>query len=152
MSEIFSEREAIDLKDYKVVSAQLFRFDKAPFMNIYPKKISFSNEARGMLNNCQAIRIMINEQKKTIAIRAMPPSESNTLVWAKEGIKGTYIPQYLCPKLTGHLYSIWGWDVNRRYKASGVLVQFSGRPLIVFDFSSADSFPTKWEELVNDRK
>ena len=64
MSAIYTEREAIDLKDYKVVSAQLFRFDKAPFMNIYPKKISFSNEARGMLNNCQAIRIMINEQKK----------------------------------------------------------------------------------------
>lgn len=36
MSDYFTERNAIDLKDYKVVSAQLFRFDKAPFMNIYP--------------------------------------------------------------------------------------------------------------------
>lgn len=152
MDDLFIERKEINLKDYKVVSAQLFRFDKAPFMNIYPKKISFSNEARGMLNNCQAIRIMINEQKKTVAIRAMPPSESNTLVWIKEGMKEAYIPQYSCPKLTSHLYEIWGWDLNLRYKASGMLVQFSGRPLIVFDFSEADSFPLKWEELVNARK
>lgn len=152
MDDNYLIRDGIDLRDYKVVSAQLFRFDKAPYMNIFPKKISFSNEARGMLNNCQAIRIMINEQKKTVAIRAMPPSESNTLVWSKEGKKDSYIPQYLCPKLTSHLYEIWGWNMNLRYKASGMLVQFSGRPLIVFDFSEADSFPLKWEELVNARK
>lgn len=144
--------DEFDLRDYKVVSSQLFRFDKAPFMNIYPKKIAFSNEARGMLNNCQAIRIMVNEQKKTVAIRATPPSESNTLVWSNEKLKDSYIPQYLCPKLTEHLYKIWGWNVNFRYKTSGMLVQFSGRPLIVFDFSEADSFPIRMEDLVNARK
>lgn len=152
MESIFFEQNEIDLSEYKVVSSQLFRLDKAPFMNIYPRKIAFSNEAREMLNNCQAIRIMVNEQKRTVAIRPMAPSDSNTLVWSKDGMKSTYIPQYLCPKLTSHLYGIWGWNLDYRYKVSGVLAQFSGRPLIVFDFRQPDSFPTKWEELVNARK
>ena len=148
----YMEMREIDLSDYKVISGQLFRYGKAPFMNIYPREIAFSNEARGMFNYCQAIRIMINEAKRTIAIRPMPPSESNTIIWVKEGQKKTYIPTYSCPKLTGHLYSVWGWDSEYRYKAYGNLVQYAGKPLIVFDFTNAEKYPITWEGLQNARK
>ena len=152
LMEDYNETDRIDLSDYKIISGQFFRYEKAPFMNIYPKKVSFSNEARGMLNNCQAIRIMFNEKKKTIAIRPMAPSDSNTIIWSNASRKKTYIPQYLCPKLTSHLYGIWGWDKARRYKAFGLLVQYAGRPMIVFDFSNAESYPSTWEGIVNGRK
>ena len=144
--------DMIDLREYKPVNGQLFRYDKAPFMNIFPRKIAFSNEARGMLNNCQAIRIMVNEQKKSIAIRPVPPSESHSLVWINESHKKSYIPQYLCPKLTSRLYKVWGWSSDSRYKTYGAFVLYSGKPMIIFDFSNAESYPSTWEEYVNGRK
>lgn len=148
----YMDLEVIDLNDYETISGQLFKYGKAPFMNIFPKEISFSNEARGMFNFCQAIRMMINEQKKTIAIRPMSPSEGNILIWVKEGQKRTYIPTYSCPKLTGHLYRIWGWDPEYRYKSYGNLVHYAGKPLILFDFSKAEKHPSTWEGLQNARK
>ena len=144
-----SELEALDLSSYTIIGGQLFRKERRPYMNIFPREISFSDEARILLNSCQAIKILINEKKRTIAIKGAYPSEGHSLIWSNGNRKKKHIPRYACPKLTSFLYEAWGLDPKYRYKTFGELVQYADKPMVLFDFNNAESFAVKWEDLSN---
>ena len=131
---------AIDLTGFQVVHGQFFKVDKLPYMNIFPREISFARETHEMLHNCESIQILINEEGKTIVIKAAPSSEENSVRWVRN-TKDTYIPRYTCPKLTAHIYTKWGWNSKYRYKTDGVLVHCDGKPVILFDFNKALAYP-----------
>ncbi len=139
----------IDLKDFQIVHGQFFKVDKLPYMNVFPKEIAFAREAHEMLHNCECIQILINEEGRTIVVKAAPSSDENSVRWARN-TKDTYIPRYTCPKLTAHLYMKWGWDDRYRYKTDGVLVHCDGKPVILFDFNKATAYPVS--QIRNDNE
>ncbi len=131
---------SLDLSGFQIIHDQFFRVDKTPYMNIFPKEIAFAREAHEMLHNCECIQILINEEAKSIVVKAAPSSEENSILWARK-TKNTYIPRYTCPKLTARLYSKWEWDIKYRYRTDGVLVHCDGKPMLLFDFTKALSYP-----------
>jgi len=61
----------IDLEGFQVVNSQYFSTMNAPQMTIWCDSVSFSQAAYTQLNNCEAISIMLNKDKKQILISPM---------------------------------------------------------------------------------
>lgn len=134
--------ESVKMDGFQIVSSSLFSNERLPIMTIFKDEISFSREAHGYLNYCAAIQILINSEERKIMIKSAPSTDENSITW-KNKLKESYIPRFTCPKLTRPLFSIWGWDINNRYRAEGRLVKCANKPILLFDFRDAKAYRGK---------
>ncbi len=126
----------LNLDGFQIVSGNLFSTLSAPTMTIWPDSISFSQTAYSTLNNCDAITLMLNKNKKSIAVSSVQTSHPNAIIW-KKGRDTVKYSKISCTTFARKLYDEWGYDPKYRYKALGRLVTAEKRVMLLFEFSSA---------------
>ena len=130
----------IDLEGCQVVNSQYFSTMNEPQMTIWCDSVSFSQAAYTQLNNCEAISIMLNKDKKQILISPIQSSNGNAIVWRK-GKNVTKYCKISCTTFARKLFDDWGLDDTYRYRTIGRMVQSDKKVMVLFDFSQAE----KWK-------
>jgi hypothetical protein len=129
----------ITLDGFQLVQGQLFKNERSPVMTVYKNEVAFSKEAHVALNNCAAIQILVNADKKMMLIIPSASTDENAIVWERQ-LKDTYVPRFRCPGLTRQLYAQWDWNTRYRYKTDGRLVRSERKVGLLFDFNEAKPF------------
>lgn len=130
----------IDLEGFQVVNSQYFSTTNAPQMTIWSDSVAFSQAAYSLLNNCEAISIMLNKDKKQVLISPIQSSNGNAIVWRKSKNVTKYC-KISCATFARKLFDDWGLDDNFRYRTMGRMVQSDKKVMILFDFNQAE----KWK-------
>ena len=132
----------ISLDGFQVVSGQMFchlpRMSE-PTLTITPKGLSFNKAVIEALNCCEHIRIEVNDRKRGILIVPVTAKDRDGIRWLKSGkrVQGKSVD---CTRFVNHLYGIWGWESDSRFRATGKLVSSEGKVMLLFDFSQPETW------------
>lgn len=138
----------ISLEGFQVVRGQYFARPVTPTMTIWETGISFNSEAFASLVNCEAIQILINDQKRCIIIKPTSSKETDAVAWRRGKDSTPKYSKFECGGFAGSLMQRWGWDKNIRYRSYGHLVQCDKKVMLLYDFTD----PERWQgkSLVKD--
>ena len=132
----------ISLDGFQVVSGQMFchlpRMSE-PTLTITPKGLSFNKAVIEALNCCEHIRIEVNDRKRGILIVPVTAKDRDGIRWLKSGkrVQGKSVD---CTRFVNHLYGIWGWESDARFRSTGKLVSSEGKVMLLFDFTQPETW------------
>ena len=132
----------ISLDGFQVVSGQMFchmpRMSE-PTLTITTKSLSFNKAAVEALNCCEHIRIEVNDRKRGILVVPVTAKDRDGIRWLKNGKTGRG-KSVDCTRFANHLYGIWEWESDSRFRATGKLVSSEGKVMLLFDFSQPETW------------
>ena len=132
----------ISLDGFQVVSGQMFCHMprmSVPTLTITPKSLSFNKAAIEALNCCEHIRIEINDRKRCILIVPVTANDRDGIRWLKNG-KSLHGKSVDCKRFAAHLYGMWEWESDSRFRSAGKLVSSEGKVMLLFDFSQPETW------------
>ena len=135
----------INIEGFQVVSADMFRpalrlFD--PTMTLWYTSIGFSKATVTTLNNCERIRIEVNNLQKKILIVPVNSNDKDGIKWLKDAPEPSS-RRIECASFTNQLFKLWDFDSKRAYRAIGKPVSVDRKLMILFDFSLPESWVYK---------
>ena len=139
------EIQEIDLEGFQVISGELFRGlskPHIPTLTIWNDSICFSKAAVTSLQNCERIRIEVDNGKKLILVSPVTTSDRNNVRWAKVG-KDVSPRRIDCKAFTIPLYEQWAWKKDRVYRSVGRLVMADKKLMMLFDFNNNENWEYK---------
>ena len=139
---ILDEVQAIDMEGFQVVSSEMFcgnqRTD-SPAITLWHDQISFSKSAVNALNNCERVRMEVNIRSKKILLVPVTSKDKDGIRWSKTG-KDSHGRKLECRPFSEKIYQEWKWEPEYVYRASGRIVVFDQKVMLLFDFSNAVSW------------
>lgn len=137
--------ENVSLDGFELVGKQFFAQENEPLMTIWEEAIGFSAASFAALENCEAVKIMLNERNMQIIIMPTASTESDALKWRKSNNVAKF-SRMNCVPFTRELFSRWRLDGNYKYRCYGKKVKVENRIVLLFDFSKALRMPFKKKE------
>ena len=140
----------INLDGFQVVSSDMFAHANRqtdPTCTLWYTSISFNKVAFTALNNCERVRVEINPQKKCILIIPVTAKDKDGIRWSKN-IKEPVARRIECRGFTNQLYKMWEWDSDFVYRTSGRLEKKKKKVMLLYDFSSPESWKFREKEKV----
>lgn len=134
--------ENISLDGFELVGKQFFMQDNEPLMTIWCEAIGFSASSFAALENCEAVKIMMNNQKKQIIVMPTPSSEADALKWRKSNNVAKF-SRINCIPFTKEIFRLWQLDETKKYRCYGKKAKIDNRVVLLFDFSKALTIPLK---------
>ena len=136
--------QEISVEGFQVVSGSMFAHlprHLSATCTLWPDSINFSKYAIYMLNNCERIRIEVNTAKRCILVVPVTANDRDGVRWMKTKNQEIEARKMDCKQFTGPLYDAWGWDREYVYRATGQLVTYDQKVMLLFDFS----YPENWK-------
>ncbi len=135
----------ISLDGFQVVSGSMFKRTArvhVPSITIWANCISFSKATIVALNNCDCIRIEVNPVTRRMLLVPVGEQDKDAIYWTKNGKNGQS-KRIECIAFTSQLFEQWGWNIDSVYRGQGRLVTVEQRVMLLFDFSSPESWRKK---------
>lgn len=127
----------IALDGFQVVKSQYFSRQLEPAMTIWETSVSFNAYAYASMNNCEAIQLLINYNKRCIVVKPVSSREPEAIIWKRSASKPNY-KKLECSAFARRLFETWGLDKSYRYRTTGRVVQCDKKIMLLFDFSSPE--------------
>ncbi len=130
---------------FQVVSGEMFRRSfrlNDPTVTMWPNSISFSKAAVVALNSCERVRIEVNTQKHMLLVAPITEKDKDNVRWMKNG-KEPAARKIECLAFTSQLYEAWNWKKDYAYRATGKIVSVEKKVMLLFDFSTSESWKFK---------
>ena len=125
----------IDISKYQVVEQNMFIRVNEPNLSIANDGIYFNKRTHHIFNNCDYIKIMINQADKSILITPTTSGEPNAIDWKRMPSKEGKIS---CTTFVRLLLKAWGLNKDTKYRSIGRLVQADNRPMLMFSFKNPE--------------
>lgn len=141
----------ISLDGFQVVSGEMLRKPyrvNAPTVTLWPNSIRFNKASLVALNYCERIRLEVNSAKRCMLIVPVTEKDRDNVRWVKSG-KDSTTRKMECTGFVKQLYDCWGWKNHLSYRTSGRLVSADKKVMLLFDFSSAESWVYKPKKKAN---
>lgn len=128
-----------DLRGYEIARAQFFNVKERITVTFTDDQVSFNKAAIQKLA-CEYVELLIQPDKKMIAVRCCERDEKNAIQWAREGgglfrlknIRGTaFMPT---------IYEIMSWKHQCKYRVIGNYVEKDGEAAIFIDMKEPEIF------------
>lgn len=132
----------ISLDGFELVGKQFFVQDNEPLMTIWNEAIGFSASSFAALENCEAVKIMMNSQKKQIIVMPTSSTEADALRWRKSNNVAKF-SRINCTPFTREVFRLWQLDDNQKYRCYGRKAKIDNRIVLLFDFTKAIIIPLK---------
>lgn len=132
----------ISLDGYQVVASDYFSNapkEQPPILTFFDGKIRFSKQCVAVLNNCENILLQINTEERKVVISPTTSRDKDALHWLNKKTP-TEARKVSCIKLTDKLFDTWNWNKDHSYRAKGKLVTSGNKVMLLFDFSTPDSW------------
>ena len=140
--------EHITLEGFKVVQGSTFnnRFkSRGISVSLYPNKFRFSKDCVMALGNCEYVIMMQNKETRQLLIRGANSSEENSFKWFSPQSGNSLEKQN--PELMEGIYSIMGWNKDKKYNVDGRIALAGNLPVLLFDLSV--SIPEEYRQIKN---
>ena len=124
----------ISLAGYHVVTNNMFDKNEQPLMTIGKTSVAFNRTTFSTLNNCDYVRILINEDLSILVIPTTS-KEPESINWKKALSKHGKLQ---CPEFTTILHRLWKLEPDKRYRAYGQLVQADHKIMLLFTFKNPE--------------
>lgn len=134
--------ESISLDGFEVVGKQFFVQDSEPLMTIWCEAIGFSAASFNALENCEAVKIMLNHNNKQVIVIPTPSSDTDALKWRKSNNVAKF-SRVNCPTFTKEVFRRWQLDESQKYRCYGRRAKIDNRIVLLFDFTKALTIPLK---------
>lgn len=132
----------ITLDGFQIVKGRYFSRISEPIMTMWESAVQFNVPAYSALNNCEAIQMMVNLEKRSILVKPTASMEPDSINWIRDPLhpKATKLE---CTMFTRTIFATWQWNPERRYRINGKLVKVGKGIMLLFDFNK----PEEWEGM-----
>ena len=127
----------LDLSGYEVVRAQFFNTSNKLCLTFSATDFRFTQECIRKLNS-PYVEILIRPSVMLLAVRPATKEHKNAIQWSKQknGIE-------ICKIIGGrailpNLYELFGWDIRKKYRVTGIKKQYGSDALLLFDITDAE--------------
>lgn len=134
--------ENISLDGFELVGKQFFVQDNEPLMTIWVEAIGFSASSFNALENCEAVKLMLNHRNMQIVVIPASSSEPDAIKWRKSNNVAKF-SRMNCASFTKEVYRLWRLDETKKYRCYGKKAKIDNRIVLLFDFTKALSMQLK---------
>ncbi len=134
--------ENITLEGFELVGKQFFEQNNEPLMTIWNEAIGFSASSFSALENCEAVKIMMNKTNKQIVVMPTPSTDQDAIKWRKSNNVAKF-SRINCTPFSKEVFRLWQLDDEKKYRCYGRKAKIDNRVVLLFDFSKAMSIPLK---------
>ena len=128
--------ENISMDGFQVVKRQFFETPTDPLMTVWGESIGFSAAAYEALENCQMVRILLNNERKAVMVMPATSSDPEAMKW-KATAKVCKFRRITCPSFAKKLMVDWGLDLGAKYRCYGKAARVESKVVLLFDFTTA---------------
>ena len=145
--EVVSDDEIEEVSDsifngFQIVRSEFFSQLREPAITFSQGKLGVNSACIKKLPNVDYAQILVNREKKMLAIRPCQESDIFSFQWCTYRAKdGKRQPR----QVTGRMFflkicTLMGWNLDYRYKILGKLVRANSEYLFIFNLESAQTF------------
>lgn len=128
--------ENVSMEGFQLVNRQFFETPCEPLLTLWGESIGFSAAAYEALENCQMVKILLNNERKAIMIVPSSSSDPEAMKW-KATEKVCKFRRITCPSFARKLMSDWDLDQEAKYRCYGRAARVDSKVVLYFDFSKA---------------
>ena len=128
----------VDMTGFQAVQSYYFSRSSLPMLSITKSNIQFNLPAVEALQNCESIKMFVNKETQQILIQPAHSRSQDSILWMPSDTKVAKPPKLECGFFVKHLFDLWDWNVDYRYKAAGRLVHNDKQVMLMFDFSGCE--------------
>ena len=134
------EEVQLDLNESEIVRPEFLAQTHEPSFIFNDGKISVNTACVRRVPDAEYVQLLINRQKKKLAVRICKEEDIFSIPWAKEKDGKRFSRQ-----ITGRMFfmkicDLMDWNPDYRYKIVGKLVRANGELLFLFDLNSRQVF------------
>ena len=135
-----TEKIQLDLNEFEVARPEFFAHMREPSFIFNDGKVGVNTACVRRLPEVEYVQLLINRQKKKLAVRVCQEEDLFSILWAKTK-DGKRLPR----QITGKMFfmkvcDLMDWNPDYRYKIVGKLVKANGELLFLFDLNSREIF------------
>ena len=126
-----------DLRGFEVVHLDFFDVKKTPSMTLENGCIKFNAECLRRVNNGNYVELLVHPTEHKLAVRQTVKENRNAVLWAMD--KGGHkMPHNIaCKAFIDTLFSLFGWNIEYRYRLYGSLYRNEHENAYIFNTSDA---------------
>ena len=107
-----------------------------PYVSVTSNGLTFNKSVTVKMNYPEYVLLLINEDKKQIALRSCDESENGAVAFYKRRASGILSVRWNSKDLTSTVESLMGWDLSHdSYRIDGTLVK--SERVMIFDLNCA---------------
>lgn len=140
--EEIEEAPASIFNGFQIVRSEFFSQLREPAITFSQGKIGVNSACLKKLPNVDYAQILVNREKKMLAIRPCQESDIFSFQWCSYRAKdGKRQPR----QVTGKMFflkicALMGWNLDYRYKILGKLIRANNEYLFIFNLQAAQTF------------
>lgn len=131
------EVDDFSFEGYEVVRGEFFAHIYEPSITFSKSKITMNTACIKKLPDIEYVQILVNPQKKQLAIRPCNEDAKDSFKWCTAKHKPK---QITCRVFFAKVFSLMEWNTNFRYKLLGKLMQSETDILFVFDLTTPEIY------------
>lgn len=134
-------QRSFSYENFRVIRKELFAHLRDPAISIRPDSIMFNTACINKLEDVTHIKLYIDSNSKQLAIKSCDQDDKNAIRWCNVKKDGTRRNRKVTGKeFSKMIYDLMGWDVTKRYKIIGFLIEVEGEKVFLFDLTMTESF------------
>ena len=132
------EKVQLDLNEFEVARSEFFAHMREPSFIFNDGKVGVNAACVRRLPEVDYVQLLINRQKKKLAVRVCREEDLFSILWAKTK-NGKRLPR----QITGKMFfmkvcDMMGWNPDYRYKIVGKLIRANDELLFLFDLDARE--------------
>ena len=131
---------AFDYEGYQVVRREFFAHTAEPSVTFNNYKFYVNAACLRRFPNVDFVQILVNQERKILAIRPCSEQERDSFAWATPGKGHKKTRQITCRLFFAKVFSLMDWNLDYRYKLLGKVIHANGEWLIAFDLTATEIY------------
>ena len=139
--EIHVEAGDFDLRGFEITRSEFFDASyHRPMVSFGDRTIKFNVECVRKFGAKNRVELLVNPISKKFAVRPTDEKNRNAVVFSKIS-NGIYYPRGVAASaFFSTLFSIFGWNIEYKYRIIGSLLEKDGELAYVFDVANSEAF------------
>lgn len=127
----------LDLRGYEVARAQFFNTGNKLCLTFSVTNFKFTQECIRKFNT-PYVEILVRPSTMLLAVRPVTKEHKNAIQWSKRTNGVDTCKTVAGRAILPNLYELFGWDVRKKYRVTGVKKQYGSDAILLFDISDAE--------------
>ena len=145
--ELLEMNEDFNFDDFQVVRREFFAHLHEPSVTFNNCKFSVNSACLSRFPNYEYAQVLINKNKKILALRPCNESSRDSFLWSKLDSKGKRKPRAItCRLFFAKVMTLMDWNPDYRYKLLGKLIHANDQYLIAFDLTATEVYQKTFKD------
>lgn len=139
--EVTANSGDLDLRGFEVARSQLFEASRETLAVVFREgKFAFSQECIQRLDGCTHIELLLQPEKRILAVRPSTPEEKNSLRWSHRMADKSVPSGINRTPFLKVIFELMGWQPEYRYRVRGTVQSAEGGSTLFFSLEDTEMF------------